>query len=260
VPELSDFWPFLVAFVSLVAAGIGVPIPEELPVIGAGIWVASTPEFGPLRWLILPVCFVGVLISDVLLYGIGRLWGTRLLELPFLARLMPPGKREQIEANFQRYGVSILLLVRWLPGIRSPMFITAGTMRLPLHKFIVADAIAAVVGHSLLFFLAYWFGDQFRDLVVQTEETVDKVRPLLVLAALVAVTAFLLYHFWRRPVTTGDPAELPLVGERVATKIVKAEGKSKEQLSQESSTNSASHHEEKVPAQTKGLTDQSLPG
>src|SRR5258707_1373334 len=32
VPDLSDFQPFFVAFFMLVAAGIGIPIPEELPV------------------------------------------------------------------------------------------------------------------------------------------------------------------------------------------------------------------------------------
>jgi membrane protein DedA with SNARE-associated domain len=210
----------IIAFASLVAAGIGAPIPEELPVIGAGIWVASNPELGVLRWVILPVCFAGILISDVLLYGIGRLWGTRLLEHRWLARLMPPGRREQIESNFHRYGLRILLMVRWLPGIRSPMFVTAGTMRLPLHRFVLADAIAAVIGHSLLFFLAYWFGDQFRDLVVQAENTVQsRVRPLLILAAIIAVAVYLLIHFWKRPVTTGDPKELPIIGPQVAAKI-----------------------------------------
>jgi membrane protein DedA with SNARE-associated domain len=210
----------IIAFVSLVAAGVGAPIPEELPVIGAGIWVASSPELGVLRWLILPVCFVGILISDVLLYGIGRLWGTRLLEHRWLARLMPPGRREQIESNFHRYGLRILLMVRWLPGIRSPMFVTAGTMRLPLHRFIIADAIAAVAGHSLLFFLAYWFGDQFKDIVTRAEGTVQNiVRPLLIMAAIAAVAVYLLIHFWKRPVTVGDPKELPIIGTQVAAKI-----------------------------------------
>ena len=220
------FWPMFGAFVSLVAAGIGAPIPEEIPVIVSGIWVASNPELGVLRWLVLPVCFVGILISDVLLYGIGRLWGTRLLEHRWLARLMPPGRREQIECNFHRYGISILLMVRWIPGIRSPMFITAGTMRLPLHRFIIADAIAAVAGHSLLFFLAYWFGDQVKVFVESLENEVQsKVRPLLILAAIAGVAIFFLIHFWKRPVTVGDPKEIPIIGQQVAAKIEQSSSK-----------------------------------
>jgi membrane protein DedA with SNARE-associated domain len=221
VPDFTKlFWPMAGAFVSLVAAGFGAPIPEEIPTIGAAIWVASSPELGPLRWLILLVCFIGILISDTLLYGIGRLWGTKLLQHRWTARLMPPGRREQIEANFERYGVKILLLVRWVPGIRSPMFVTAGTMRLTFHRFIIADAIAAAIGHSLLFFLAYWFGDQFKDLVSTAENKAQSyVRPLLILGAILAVAIYLVFHFWKRPVTVGDPKEVPLIGPRVAAKI-----------------------------------------
>jgi membrane protein DedA with SNARE-associated domain len=223
VPDLSDLWPFLVAFTALVAAGIGVPVPEELPTIGAGIWVGTNPDVGPVRWLILPVCFVGVLISDVLLYSIGRLWGPRLLDLRWVARLVPPETRQRTEQNFQTYGVKILLFVRWFPGIRSPMFITAGVMRLPLYQFILADGIAAVFGHSLLFFLAYWFGDQFRELVVRAEHTVETtLKPLLVLTAIAGVGAYLVYHFWRKPVVTGDPKEVPLIG-KVADKLSSAD-------------------------------------
>src|SRR5579871_1348986 len=108
VLDLNIFGPMLAAFTALVAAGIGIPVPEEVPTIGAGIWVGSNPELGPLRWLILPVCFVGVLISDVLLYSIGRLWGTRLLQHRWLARWLPTATRERTERNFQEYGTKIL--------------------------------------------------------------------------------------------------------------------------------------------------------
>ncbi len=215
--DLNIFGPMLAAFTALVAAGIGIPVPEEVPTIGAGIWVGSNPELGPLRWLILPVCFVGVLISDVLLYSIGRLWGTRLLQHRWLARWLPTATRERTERNFQEYGTKILLLVRWVPAIRSPMFITAGVMRLPLSRFILADGIAAAFGHSLLFFLGYWFGDQFLALVQGAEKSA--LKPVLVFLAIAAVSAYLVYHFWRRPVSTGDPKEVPLIGEKVAEKL-----------------------------------------
>ncbi len=251
MPDLSALlWPMIIAFASLVAAGVGVPIPEEIPVIGAGIWVASNPELGILRWLILPVCFAGILISDTLLYGIGRIWGTRLLEHRWLARLMPPGRREQIEGNFHRYGLRILLMVRWLPGIRSPMFVTAGTMRLPLHRFIVADAIAAVAGHTLLFFLAYWFGDQVMELAKRAENEVQsKLRPLLILAALVAVAVYLLVHFWKRPVSTGDPQELPIIGPQMAAKIEQSGSKPEVHVPQTTNNDGQpSNHPQQEPA------------
>jgi membrane protein DedA with SNARE-associated domain len=205
VPELSEFWPFLVAFGSLVAAGFGAPIPEELPTIGAGIWVSSNPEFGPLRWLILPVCFLGVLISDLMLYGIGRFWGPRILNRRWVKKMISPETWERIAENYHKYGIKALLMVRWLPAIRSPMFLSAGVMRLSFARFVLADGIALVVGHSALFFLAYWLGDQSMEIL----KKVESVRPLIVVALITAVTTYLVIHFLKRPVATGAPEDLP---------------------------------------------------
>lgn len=208
-----------IAFSLLIAAGIGFPIPEELPIVMAGIWAGHQSDLGAARFLILPVCILGVVISDGLLYGIGRYFGPKLLENRWMKRLLPPNKRERIEDNFRKYGVLTLLFARFLPAIRSPIFVTAGVMRLSLTRFLFADGIYAIPGVSLLFSLSYWFGDQFQELVMHAEEKVIRIRPLLILLVIAAVAGFLAYHFLRRPVAIGDPQELPLIGERVAEKM-----------------------------------------
>jgi membrane protein DedA with SNARE-associated domain len=214
----SLIWACIIAFSCLVAAGIGFPIPEELPIVGAGIWVGQNAEAGPLKWLILPVCIAGVVISDGLLYGVGRYFGPRLLEWRVVKRVLPPQKREQIESNFHKHGVLTLLFARFLPAIRSPIFITAGIMRLSFAKFVIADGIYAIPGVSLLFFLSFWFGDQFRELVEIVEKDLRLLRPLLILLAIAAVAGFFAYHFYRRPVAIGNPEEFPIIG-KVAVKI-----------------------------------------
>jgi membrane protein DedA with SNARE-associated domain len=219
VPEF-DPSPFFYFFGMFVVAGLGAPVPEEIAIVWAGIWTATCdPSYGLYKWLMLPVCILGVLIADGLLYGIGWLYGTRLLEKRWMRRFVPPEKRMKIQDNFHRYGVNILVFGRLLPGIRSPLFLTAGTMRLSLGKFFLADGLGAVLGNSLLFFLAFWFGDQFRELVERVQNDVAAVRPLLILLAIGAVGIYFLVHFLRRPVTTGDPEEIPIIGAQVATRI-----------------------------------------
>src|SRR5207248_8633237 len=66
------------------------------------------------------------------------------------------------------------------------------------------------------FFLAFWFTDQFRDLVTKAEEEVSRVRPLIILTAIVAIAIYFLIQFLRRPVHSGDPNEMPLIGDQVA--------------------------------------------
>jgi membrane protein DedA with SNARE-associated domain len=215
VPELHEFWPFLVAFGSLVAAGFGAPIPEELPTLGAGIWVGSHPEFGPLRWLILPLCFLGVFISDMMLYGIGRFWGPRILQRRWVQRMISPETWGRIEDNYHRYGIKALLMVRWLPAIRSPMFLSAGVMRLSFPRFAMADGVALVIGHTALFFFAYWLGDQSMEIL----QRVESVRPLIVIVVLTALATYLVLHFLKRPVATGAPDDLPPLLTQVTGKM-----------------------------------------
>jgi membrane protein DedA with SNARE-associated domain len=168
----------------------------------------------------LPVLILGVVISDGLLYGMGRFWGPKLLQTPWMKRFISPKQQLRIEENFHKYGVLVLLFARFLPTIRSPIFIIAGIMRLPFKRFLMADGLYAIPGVSLLFFLAFWFGDAFRNLVFSFERRVTSAKPILILLALAAATAYLVYHFFRHPVATGDPREeLPVIGEQVAAKI-----------------------------------------
>lgn len=220
MPDILYLRDILIFFGMFVSAGMGAPIPEEVAIVGAGIWTAAHgPEYPLYRWLMLPVCITGVIIADMILYGIGRCYGTRLLEWRWTARFFPSEKRKRIERNFHRYGVNILVVGRLLPGIRTPLFLTAGIMRLSFTRFLLADGIGAIVGNSILFFLAFWFGDQFKELVDAAEGTVNRIKPLLFLLLIGGVGLYFLYHFLRTPLPTGDPEELPLIGKQVAARI-----------------------------------------
>jgi membrane protein DedA with SNARE-associated domain len=221
VPDLGAYLRDLAIFFgAFVGAGLGLPFPEEILIVAAGIWTAAHPEYLGLQWLMLPVCIVGVIIADVLLYGVGRQFGVRLLRQRWMSRLLPPEKMLKIEDNFHRYGVGILLFGRLLPGIRAPLFITAGLMRLSIARFLVADGLGAVLGNSLLFFLGWWFGDAFMELVKRVGGKLEHVLgPVLIMSAVVAVVVWLTLRYLKRPVTTGDPEELPLIGHQVAVRL-----------------------------------------
>jgi membrane protein DedA with SNARE-associated domain len=220
VLDPSDLYIYGGVFAALVAAGIGFPMPEEVPIVTAGALAghaSQNADSSSIRWwILLPLCILGVVISDGLLYLVGRTFGLRVLTFPFMARILPRDRLERIQNNFQKHGVLILLFARILPGIRSPIFLTAGIMKLSWKRFLLADGIYAVPGVSLLFCLAFWFTDQFRDLVTKAEEEVSRVRPLLILTAIFAVAIYFLVQFLRRPVHSGDPNEMPLIGDQVA--------------------------------------------
>jgi membrane protein DedA with SNARE-associated domain len=161
----------------------------------------------------LPVCIVGVVTCDAFLYGIGRWQGSPLLEKHWVQKyFVSPEKRAKIERNFQKYGVRILLGVRLLPGVRAPVFVMAGIVRLPLTRFLLADGLYAIPGVTLLFSLAYWFTDQVLEVVLRFEGRVGSLKPYFIIGGIAAFAAWLAYEYWSRRSVTGDPKEVPLIG------------------------------------------------
>jgi membrane protein DedA with SNARE-associated domain len=215
VEEFLNTWGYLGVSLAIIGTGIGLPVPEEFPVVFGGVLVGHTGP-GLDWWIMLPLCIVSVIIGDSLLYFIGRLYGPRLMTYGWVQRrLLPPKRLEGIENNFKKYGVRILLFARMTPGIRAPIFVTAGLIRLPIVQFVLADSIYAVPGVSLLFFLGYWFGDSILGLVHQAE----KVKFVIVIVVLAAVGLYIAYRFLRKPVLTGDPKEMPPIVGPVTSRL-----------------------------------------
>ena len=199
-------------------------IPEEIAIVCAGLWTAGHAEYGLLRWLMLPVCVVSVVLSDSILYTVGRLYGKRLLKRPWMRRWVPVETQNRIIHNFDRYGVNILLVGRLVPGIRMPLFLTAGLLRLSVARFVLADGIGAGVGNSIFFLLAFWFGEQFKAVLESAETTVRHIWPIAVMVVLAGVAIYLVVRYLRKPVSEGDPEQLPIIGHQVATHIPHHEG------------------------------------
>ena len=206
-------------FAFLVSAAFGNPIPEEVMIASAGVHAASMGEYGSVS-LAAP--------AD----GAGRRAGRRhpaLRPRPGVRRapagneldeaLSPPEKRDRIHENFHRYGFVIFAIGRLVPGIRTTLFLTAGTMRLSLLRFCLADGVGALVGGSLFFFLGYGLGNQFEELLEGWENQLASYKPLFFVVLLGLVAAYLLYTFLRRPIPTGDPEEVPLIGHQIAVHI-----------------------------------------
>lgn len=210
---------YIGVFTALLASGLGFPIPEELPVLTAGVLVghADTPvppnyhlDPGRPRWyLMIPVCILGVVIGDGFLYGIGRVWGRRLLHHPWVQRkLVPPDVRAKIEKNFHDRGIMILLTARLTPGIRSPIFLMAGVLRVPMTRFLLADGLYAIPGVCILFALGYWLTERVLD-VFHSAERYKLPIALMVLSAVVGVVLYRMVTN-KSKVNTGAKEDVPL--------------------------------------------------
>jgi membrane protein DedA with SNARE-associated domain len=193
--------PYLGIFVTLGVAGLGVPLPEEIPLVSAGVLAHQ----GVIRWwLALPVCIAGVLVGDIGLYWIGRHWGDRALSLPLVRRILDPARRDRLETAYRQRGALIVFGARHVAGVRGAAFLTAGIVRLPFWKFLLADGTAIAYGIPLTFTLAYLFSEHVHLLLAELHR-VERWLAVLALLGAAGWIAFALHRRGRRALGEARP-------------------------------------------------------
>lgn len=153
--SLNAFYWYASIFAWLYFTGIGIPpAPEEAGILYAASVNALHPEtWWPFAWL---ACGLGIVAADCTLYGVGYRWGPKLFEYRWVQKFLSAERRQRIEGHFTQHGLKLLLLARFLPPLRTGVFLIAGATRYSFAKFLFADLIYAVVGVGAFFFFGAW--------------------------------------------------------------------------------------------------------
>ena len=188
--EFLDNFTYLGVFAVLLLGSLGVPVPEEMPIIAAAV---MSHEGIVQWWLALPVCLLGVLSGDMVLYWVGRHWGEQVLNWRLVRLVLSPAREQWLKAAYRRHALKTVVTARHVMGLRAAAFLTAGSAGVPFWKFVVADAGAALFGVPLAFGLAYFFTDQIEAVMAD----VHRAERWLALAGLLALAAILAVGVWR---------------------------------------------------------------
>src|SRR4051794_28755534 len=123
------------------------PVPSELvlPLVGGQV-AAGQLAF----WAAVLASTVGSVLGAWLLYAVGRVGGRPLaLRLPrFLG--VTPERLDRTERWFAGHGDAIVLLARLVPGLRSAVSIPAGTLRMPVGRFLALTAVGSAIWNAAL--------------------------------------------------------------------------------------------------------------
>jgi membrane protein DedA with SNARE-associated domain len=170
------------------------PVPEEVAIVVAGVLSAQghlVPE------LALVACLVGAIAGDCVMYAIGYRWGHSLLVAhPRLAKLLHAESEPRFEQAIERHALKVMLLARFMVGIRGPVYLAAGAIRMPFRTFLMIDVLCATLVVLIFFWLSYAFGEEVIDWIRSAELTVT----IAVLLA-VGVAGIFLYRRSRRKIT-----------------------------------------------------------
>lgn len=181
---------YIAVFSVLVACGFGVPIPEDITLVTGG--VISGLGYANVHIM----CFVGmagVLVGDGLMFAAGRYFGPRILQFKPIARIMTPQRYTQVQEKFDRYGNRVLFVARFLPGLRTPIYITAGISRKVSYlRFLIMDGLAAGISVPVWIYLGHYGAEN-------TEWLMKKVHQFqYTLFTLIGIGALVMAALWWR--------------------------------------------------------------
>lgn len=168
-PSIAQAW--MLAFLLCVLVFFS----EDLACIVGGILAAGGAMTLPAA---IVGCFLGIFISDLGLYLIGRICGSRALKIPFIAKACEGSSFMRLKAGYESKGLQVVFLTRFIPGSRVPAYTTAGVLKLPLPRFCVWLGLAATIWTPILVSLAYWVG---RPLIQWWERSGIMVLPIIAL-------------------------------------------------------------------------------
>jgi membrane protein DedA with SNARE-associated domain len=159
VVGLVDHYGYLAIALLLLLENIGVPVvPGELALI-AGAVFAGTGRAG-LNVVLVGViavacCFVGAEIG----YGIGRLGGRGLVMRYGRYAFVREHHLDRAEAAVARYGGPLVLIARFIVGLREFNGIIAGIAGMPWRRFLVYNGIGAAGWVAVWTSIGYLAGD-----------------------------------------------------------------------------------------------------
>ncbi|HPW83742.1 MAG TPA: DedA family protein [Rhodoferax sp.] len=201
---MDTVWPVLQSLQGLPAyaltlgllfgCGIGLPMNEDIVLLAAAaLTLQGIMDPIPL----MGVAWIGLLAGDALIFHWGYRYGAQLLRRKFFARMLPEARLQSMQATMTHYGPAYIFVVRFLPGIRTPLFLVAGMSRMPYRHLFVYDGLAAAVELPLLVYGVRYVGGRWREILASMQQLQDFLLP----AAVLAVLALWLY---RRRVTKGN--------------------------------------------------------
>ena len=178
--ELLQRFTYPAILLLLSAAGLGVPISEDLVLLIAGALASQ----GVTRYVpTLLVGYFGVIFGDGLIYHWGKKLGPAAYEHRLVRKVISRERAGKLHSHFARHGFWTVVVGRHMPGLRAPVFFLAGASGVRFATFLIADMLSAAVTVPAVVTLGYLFGEHLDDI----RRTLHEVNWMIAGAALLGV-------------------------------------------------------------------------
>ncbi|MFA5004353.1 MAG: DedA family protein [Candidatus Saccharimonadales bacterium] len=165
----------------------GIPAPGETTLIAAAFFAGA----GDLNiFLVLLTAFFAAVLGDNLGYLIGRTGGHPLVLRFGKYVFLTSGRLEKAEAFFTRNGGRVVVVARFIEGLRQLNGIIAGITEMHWKKFVAANALGAALWVTTWGLVGYLGGDHI--------ETIYRYGTRVALAAVLVLAGYISYRLLKR--------------------------------------------------------------
>lgn len=150
IAELPQWQIALAATWILLQACVVPSIPEEIVITTMGMLVGQGRVTAPIA---MAAVLAGLLPANSAAAFIGSLARLRIGHPGFLGRTLSSPRVAAASAALRRHGPLLVVVTRFVPFIRGPVYLAAGLSGLGVRRFFVLDAAAACIQVPLLLWL-----------------------------------------------------------------------------------------------------------
>jgi membrane protein DedA with SNARE-associated domain len=199
---------YLMICALMFASSFGFPVPEEVTIISVGLvgYLAMRPELLPTPISndtpvhphnLALVTFLAVFLSDLFVYFLGRYFGRRVLEMPFLNRIITRKMLDKIDQWSLKYGALAAGIFRFTPGLRFPGQLMCGVTKLSVVKFVAVDGTAALLSVPTQILLIAYYGDTIL-------ESLKQVKISILFLFLIGLIFYFGRRYWLKMIKKDD--------------------------------------------------------
>jgi len=187
------FWFYLFIFFSSLFENFFPPYPGDM-VTFAGGYLAGTSH------LTFPFVFVsaglGCLSGAMILYLLGKSKGRKMF-LRNRGKFLDIKHLEKVERWFKKYGEKVLILSRFLTGVRSVVALAAGVGNVDTKKMIIYTSISIILWNGIILFSAFKVQQNWRR-ILEIMRIYNKVVLLVLILAAVIWLVKVMRDRWGR--------------------------------------------------------------
>lgn len=182
-------------FAALIAAGMGLPLPEDIVFISGAVLAQRGITDLPTTVAVLAV---GVLVGDSILFFLARRLGPAIYERAFVKRVMPPERRAWVEDKIRRYGGGVVFVARHVAGFRGPTFAICAIHGISYPVFLFFDALALAISMPLFMAMGWFFSDALDAALAEAASAERLIMLGVVGLVLLGVVIHAIRSWWTR--------------------------------------------------------------